>query len=149
MTGGEEDFERQKSRCSEHKTLEECLLQQSQSRITVRNFQHFITLHWDIAAYKIKPCKTVVPNRIIICLDANIFFGQQACPLECVTCNFFLISLLFQAGIYPRHTKEQEKYRSYMFYVSIFQRFWTFVLYNYTLQLQGKNGQNKPENPQN
>ena len=40
-------------------------------------------------------------------------------------------------------------YRSYMFYVSIFQRFWTFVLYNYTLQLQGKNGQNKPENPQN
>ena len=35
-----------------------------------------------------------------------------------------------------------------MFYVSIFQRFWTFVLYNYTLQLQGKNGQNKPENPQ-
>ena len=63
--------------------------------------------------------------------------------------QFFLISLLFQAGIYPRHTKEQEKYRSYMFYVSIFQRFWTFVLYNYTLQLQGKNGQNKPENPQN
>ena len=36
-----------------------------------------------------------------------------------------------------------------MFYVSIFQRFWTFVLYNYTLQLQGKNGQNKPENQQN
>ena len=61
----------------------------------------------------------------------------------------FLISLLFQAGIYPRHTKEQEKCRSYMFYVSIFQRFWTFVLYNYTLQLQGKNGQNKPENLQN
>ena len=32
-----------------------------------------------------------------------------------------------------------------MFYVNIFQRFWTFVLYNYTLQLQGKNGQNKPK----
>ena len=63
--------------------------------------------------------------------------------------QFFLISLLFQAGIYPRHTKEQEKYRSYMVYVYIFQRFLTFVLYNYTLQLQGKNGQNKPENPQN
>ena len=46
--------------------------------------------------------------------------------------QFFLISLLFQAGIYSGHTKEQEKYRSYMFYVSIFQRFWTFVLYNYT-----------------
>ena len=45
--------------------------------------------------------------------------------------QFFLISLLFQAGIYARHTKEQEKYRSYMFYVSIFQRFWTFVLNNY------------------
>ena len=44
--------------------------------------------------------------------------------------QFFLISLLFQAGIYARHTKEQEKYRSHMFYVSIFQRFWTFVLYN-------------------
>ena len=51
MTRGEEDFERQKSRCSEHKTSEECVLQQSQSRITVRNFQHYITLHWDIAAY--------------------------------------------------------------------------------------------------
>ena len=38
MTGGEEDFERQKSRCSEYKTLEECVLQQSQSRITERNF---------------------------------------------------------------------------------------------------------------
>ena len=36
-----------------------------------------------------------------------------------------------------------------MVYVYIFQRFLTFVLYNYTLQLQGKNGQNKPENPQN
>ena len=43
--------------------------------------------------------------------------------------QFFLISLLFQAGIYPRHTKEQEKYRSYMVYVYIFQRFLTFVLY--------------------
>ena len=27
--------------------------------------------------------------------------------------QFFWISLLFQAGIYARHTKEQEKYRSY------------------------------------
>ena len=50
MTGGEEDFEQQKSRCSEYKTLEECVLQQSQSSITVRNFQHYITLHWVIAA---------------------------------------------------------------------------------------------------
>ena len=41
--------------------------------------------------------------------------------------QFFLISLLFQAGIYPRHTKEQENYRSYMFFVYIFQRFLTFV----------------------
>ena len=31
-----------------------------------------------------------------------------------------------------RHTKEKEKYWSYMFYVNIFQRFWPFVLYNYT-----------------
>ena len=53
--------------------------------------------------------------------------------------QFFWIFILFQAGIYARHTKEQEKYRSHMFYVSIFQRFWTFVLYNYILQLQGKN----------
>ena len=44
--------------------------------------------------------------------------------------QFFWIFILFQAGIYVRHTKEQEKYRSHMFYVSIFQRFWTFVLYN-------------------
>ena len=29
-----------------------------------------------------------------------------------------------------------------MFYVIIFQRFWTFVLYNYTLQLQGKRSEN-------
>ena len=70
-------------------------------------------------------------------------------PIECVTLGSFFQITLLQAGIYARHTKEQEKYRSYMFYVSIFQRFWTFVLYNYTLQLQGKNGQNKPKNPQN
>ena len=50
--------------------------------------------------------------------------GIRVCHLQ-----FFLISLLFQAGIYPRHTKEQEKYRSYMVYVYIFQRFLTFVLY--------------------
>ena len=29
--------------------------------------------------------------------------------------QFFLISLLFQAGIYARHTKEQETYRFHMF----------------------------------
>ena len=63
--------------------------------------------------------------------------------------QFFGIFILFQAGICARHTKEQEKYRSYMFYISIFQRFLIFVIYNYTLQLQGENGQNKPENPQN
>ena len=74
----------------------------------------------------------------------TLYLFIRVCHLQ-----FFLISLLFQAGIYPRHTKEQEKYRSYMVYVYIFQRFLTFVLYNYTLQLQGKNGQNKPENPQN
>ena len=68
--------------------------------------------------------------------------------LEWVTLGWFFQITLLQAGIYARHTKEQEKYRSYMFYVSIFQRFWTFVLYNYILQLQGKDGQNKPENPQ-
>ena len=50
--------------------------------------------------------------------------------LECVTLGSFFQITLLQAGIYARHTKEQEKYRSYMFYVSIFQRFWTFVLYN-------------------
>ena len=61
---------------------------------------------------------------------------KEACPLECVTCNFFLISLLFQAGIYPRHTKEQEKYRSYMVYVYIFQRFLTFVLYKHCLMVE-------------
>ena len=73
----------------------------------------------------------------------------SAWALEWVILGWFFQITLLQAGIYARHTKEQEKYRSYMFYVSIFQRFWTFVLYNYTLQLQGKNGQNKPENPQN
>ena len=45
--------------------------------------------------------------------------------------DFFQITLL-QAGMNTRHTKEQEKYWSYMFYLSIFQRVWTFVFYNYT-----------------
>ena len=54
----------------------------------------------------------------------DIDMYNRVCHLQ-----FFLISLLFQAGIYPRHTKEQEKYRSYMVYVYIFQRFLTFVLY--------------------
>ena len=44
MTGGEEDFEQQKSPYSEYKEEEEeCVLQQSQSSITVRNFQDYIT----------------------------------------------------------------------------------------------------------
>ena len=55
--------------------------------------------------------------------------GKGTCPIECVTLGSFFQITLLQAGIDPRHTKEQEKYRSYMFYVSIFQRFWTFVLY--------------------
>ena len=57
--------------------------------------------------------------------------GSRVCHLQ-----FFLISLLFQAGIYPRHTKEQEKYRSYMVYVYIFQRFLTFVLYKHCLMVE-------------
>ena len=65
--------------------------------------------------------------RILFIDQAQCIFNR-VCHLQ-----FFLISLLFQAGIYPRHIKEQEKYRSYMFYVSIFQRFWTFVSYNYNL----------------
>ena len=56
---------------------------------------------------------------------------SRVCHLQ-----FFLISLLFQAGIYPRHTKEQEKYRSYMVYVYIFQRFWTFVSYKHCLMVE-------------
>ena len=82
-------------------------------------------------------------------LARNHLKGFVTWTLECVTLGSFFQITLLQAEIYPRHTKEQEKYRSYMFYVSIFQRFLTFVLYNYTLQLQGKNGQNKPKNPQN
>ena len=93
-----------------------------------------------------------IPLEYIIlihnCKQTNVAW-QTVIDIRVSHLQFFLISLLFQAGIYARHTKEQEKYKSYMFYVSIFQRFWTFVLYNYTLQLQGKNGQNKPENPQN
>ena len=45
--------------------------------------------------------------------------------------QFFLISLLFQAGIYARHTKEQEKYRFHMFYTDTFFLILTFVSYNY------------------
>ena len=41
----------------------------------------------------------------------------------------FWISYLFQAGMSACHTQEQEKYRSYMFYVYIFQLFLTFVSY--------------------
>ena len=35
-----------------------------------------------ILLHMIKPCKTLVPNRTMICLDANIFFGKQACPYD-------------------------------------------------------------------
>ena len=45
--------------------------------------------------------------------------------------QFFLISLLFQTGIYARHTKEQEKYRFHMFYTNTFFLILTFVSYNY------------------
>ena len=47
--------------------------------------------------------------------------------------QFFWISLLFQAGTSVCHTQEQKKYRSSMFYVSIFQLFFTFVSYKHKL----------------
>ena len=47
--------------------------------------------------------------------------------------QFFWISLLFQAGTSVCHIQEQKKYRSSMFYVGIFQLFFTFVSYNYNL----------------
>ena len=34
---------------------------------------------------------------------------QDGLPIRVCHLQFFLISLLFQAGIYLRHTKEQEK----------------------------------------
>ena len=71
--------------------------------------------------------------------------APEGWPIEWVILGWFFQITLLQAGIYARHTKEQEKYRSYMFYVSIFQRFWTFVLYNYTLQLQGKMAKISPK----
>ena len=47
--------------------------------------------------------------------------------------QFFWILMLFQAGTSACHTQEQKKYRCSMFYVGIFQLFWTFVSYNYNL----------------
>ena len=46
-----------------------------------------------ILLHKIKPCKTLVPNRTMICLDANIFFGKHEkclmtkCAEICVSYN--------------------------------------------------------------
>ena len=47
--------------------------------------------------------------------------------------QFFWILLLFQAGTSVCHTQEQKKYRSSMFYVAIFQLFFTFVSYKHEL----------------
>ena len=47
--------------------------------------------------------------------------------------QFFWISLLFQAGTSVCHTQEQKKYKSSMFYVGIFQLFFTFVSYKHKL----------------
>ena len=57
---------------------------------------------------------------------------KRTCALEWVTLGWFFQITLLQAGMNACHTQEQEKYWSYMFYVSIFQLFWTFVSYNYT-----------------
>ena len=75
------------------------------------------------------PPVMTIPASVLHCSSSSITGLRLACTLECVTLGSFFQITLLQAGIYPRHTKEQEKYRSYMFYVSIFQRFWTFVLY--------------------
>ena len=37
-----------------------------------------------------------------------------------------------------RHTQEQEKYRSYMFNVDIFQLFLTFVSYKHSIEAEDK-----------
>ena len=48
--------------------------------------------------------------------NVNCGFLSDPGPIMCVTMGSFFQITLLQAGIYPRHTKEQEKYRSYMFY---------------------------------
>ena len=47
-------------------------------------------------------------------LDVNIV-NHEGYRVGCPMFTLFLISLLFQAGIYARHTKEQETYRFHMF----------------------------------
>ena len=47
------------------------------------NSKKLLTVKDDgILLHKIKPCKTLVPNRTMICLESNMFFGEQACPCD-------------------------------------------------------------------
>ena len=52
--------------------------------------------------------------------------------------HFFLIFILFQAGMNARHTKEQEKYRSSMLYVHNFFLILTLVSYKHKVVAVGK-----------
>ena len=51
--------------------------------------------------------------------------------------HFFLIFILFQAGMNACHTKEQEKYRSSMLYVHNFSLILTFVSYKHRVVAVG------------
>ena len=70
-------------------------------------------------------------------------------PLECVTCIFFGYLCCFRQG-FIRVTLRNKKNVGLIWFMSISSSdFWLLCCTNYTLQLQGENGQNKPENPQN
>ena len=68
----------------------------------------------------------------IITMAISMDIGQWT---EWVICNFFWYLCCFRQGFMRVTLRNKNNIcRSYMVYVYIFQRFLTFVLYNYTLQ---------------
>ena len=90
-----------------------------------------------------------IPTRSWNQVGFVLMKNEDTCPLECVTCNFFWYLCCFRQG-FIRVTLRNKKNIGLIWFMSISSSdFWLLCCTNYTLQLQGKNGQNKPENPQN
>ena len=89
-------------------------------------------------------CKVVLNSAIHYKIkEAN------AWPLEWVICNFFGFSYYFRQGFMRVTLRNKKNIGLICFMLVSSSDFGLLCCTIYTLQIQGENGQNKPENPQN
>ena len=113
-----------------------------------------ITISWSWSRFVSYRRRNIGPfqfyeKRLKVVIMIQPTLTKMTWALECVTCNFFWYLCCFRQG-FIRVTLRNKKNIGLIWFMSISSSdFWLLCCTNYTLQLQGKNGQNKPENPQN